>query len=507
MAGSLPSDVLIEVFHLLPRPELYWDRYSLIDVAGVNKAWRTAALESASLWSCIRTEHRRDLLLLPLLLERSRTSSLDVRLDLFCNEYGNVSADSTPQERAEVVQALLPHARRIQKLYIRHPTLEPTSEDTEAILHLVDVGLEFTILTEYTHERMGDDTAESDTPLNFTGPNLLKLSVDGTRPRQWSTLLAATLVELHIGSMGTPIDMDLLGTIFQQCGSLSSLELQQGFDEDHTPLSPGSQWRFTPPPSIRTLDLTMPMSEIIAVLGLFLSSPLLHSVTVCDDQGLTARVLGRKRPHPILTHMLRGLDSLIAFEVYTDQDILLRDAAGRARRFQVTAEDDPCYETGALWAFLVARYAAHRTVRTVLGTTSAWSWLVRALDRHQPDPPAESGVELQIVMDDYGSFQQSCASGDTPTLYLAALSTLTLMPPTHAAGRAQCSVEAVLHMLSMVRSERRGVVVCIGELMLKGVPPHVVAYQTLADGLASVGPTGMWSPCAHCAARAAEIRE
>ncbi|KAJ6567935.1 hypothetical protein DFH09DRAFT_1155475 [Mycena vulgaris] len=501
--ACLPPDVLIEVFHLIPHPERDQHRYGLMDVTGVNKIWRAAALESGSLWSCIRTKNRRDLSFLPLLLERSRTSPLDVRLDCFCNEYGNPAGDTTPRERAEVVQALLPHVHRIQKLYIRHQMLDPDSEDMETILCLVDAGLEFTILAEYTHECLGDDDSAESPTLNFTAPNLLKTSLNGVCPREWSTLLAPKLVELDI----TSIDMNALGTIFQQCRSLTSLELYNGFEEDDGPLSnPGT---LTPPSSIRTLDLHMSMPEIIAVLKLFKisTSSTLHSITICDDEGLSAWKLGRKKPHPILTHMLRGLAPITAFEVYGDQDVILRDAAGRTRRFRVEAEDDPCYETDAFWAFLAARCDVHHTVRTILGTTAAWGCLTRALERHQPEPPVDSGIELQIILNDYGRLQASCEAGETSPIHLAALSTLTLQPP-RGVLRPRCSVEAVLQMISMVRSERRGIVVCLGELSLEGVTPrrYVAGYQTLVDGLTGVGPAGMWLPCAHCAGRAEEIQ-
>ncbi|KAJ7889884.1 hypothetical protein B0H14DRAFT_3855628, partial [Mycena olivaceomarginata] len=466
--ACLPPDILIEVFHLIPHPEIYWHRYGLLDVAAVNKAWRTAALESSSLWSCIRTETRRDLLLLPLLLERSRTSPLDVRLDFFCDEYGNPSEDTTPSKRAEVVQALLPHVRRIQKLCIRHQMLEPDSKDMGTISRLVDAGLEFAILTEYTHESL---------------EAFSKASLDGVCPREWSKFLAPTLVDLHI----TSIDLDTLGTIFQQ----------------YTPGPLSNPGPLTPPPSIRTLDLQMSMPELVAVLNLFSTSPTLHSLTICDDQGLTARQLKRKQPHPILTHMLRGLGPLTAFEVYGDQDVVLRDAAGRARRFHVAAEDDPCYDTGALWAFLVARHDAHHTVRTILGTTVAWRSLASALERRQPEPPADSGsgVELQIILDHYGVIP----TDDDNPIHLAALSKLTLQPP----GGVRSNVAAVLQPVSMVRSERRGVVVCLGVLMLEGVAPrgYVAEYQKFVDGLKGVGPEGMWLPCAHCVARAEEIQD
>lgn len=499
--ACLPPDVLIEVFQLIPHPELYWHRYGLLDVAAVNKAWRTAALESSSLWSCIRTETRRDLSLLPLLLERSRTSPLDVRLDFFCDEYGNPSEGTTPSKRAEVVQALLSNVRRIQKLYIRHQMLEPDSEDMRTISRLVDVGLEFTILTEYTHECLeGDDDSEESATLNFTAPSLLKASLDGVFPHEWSTFLAPTLVELHI----TSIDLDALGTIFQQCQSLTSLKLHNGFEEDGPGplLQPGP---LTPPPSIRTLDLQMSMPELVAVLNLFSTSPTLHSITICDDQGLSAKQLKRKQPHPILTHMLRGLAPLTAFEVYGDQDVVLRDAAGRTRRFRVEAEDDPCYDTGALWAFLAARHDAHHTVRTILGTTAAWRSLASALERRQSEPPADadSGVELQIILDHYRLLE----TDDLPPLPPAALSKLTLQPPG-GVRRARCNVAAVLQPVSMVRSERRGVVVCLGGLVLEGVTPrgYVAEYQKFVDGLKGVGPEGMWRACAHCAARAEKIQ-
>ncbi|KAJ7630055.1 hypothetical protein DFH06DRAFT_1480140 [Mycena polygramma] len=499
MAAFLPSDVLIQVFRLIPHPELYWHRYGLIDVSAVSRAWRAAAIQSASLWTRIRTETRRDRRLLQLLLERSRAAPLDVHLDLFCNEYGNVDADTTAGQRAEVVQALLPHVQRIQKLYIRHQTLEPGSEDRETVLRLVDAGLEFTLLVEYNHQRVGDeDCPEDDTLLNFTAPNLTKLSLDGVLPREWSTLLAPKLVQLNINANGTPLNIDLLGTIFQQCHSLASLTLQTEFNGEHPLFSPpGPNWAFSPPGSLRTLDLQMTMPDLLTVLALFSDTSILHSLTVCDDQGFTPKALARKKPPPILMHMLHGLDPIIAFEVHSDQHVLLRDAPGRTRRFEVAAEDDQCCEPAALWGALVLRCAAHRTVRTFFGATSAWGWLARTLERRQPDPPEGEGVELQIVLDAFGDR----FPGDAPPLTVAALRTLKLLPRPGDL-RPKCTAEAVQQVLSLVRTHRRGVVVCLGEMTLRGVPPrtYVAEYQRLADSLA-----GMWAQCAHCAARAEEI--
>ncbi|KAJ7145658.1 hypothetical protein C8R44DRAFT_755655 [Mycena epipterygia] len=499
MAGSLPADVLVELFRLIPQPEQSYDPYySLFDAAGVNRNWRTAATECGPLWSCIRTKERRDRRLLPLLLERSGTSPLDVRLDLHY-----------PGERAAVIHALLPHVGRIQKLYIRHLTLQPDSQDTETILQLVDAGLEFTLLTEYIHEHKEDDfepSAESDTPLNFTAPKLLAACIDGTRPRTWSTFLARTLVELDISSQGTPLDLDLLALIFQQCGALVSLTLSKGLYETHAPLlPPGPHRHFIPPPSLSALDLHMPMPDILAILGLFSGNATLESITVCDGEGLRKMTLPDKSTQPILEHMLRGLSSVVAFEVHSDQDVVIRDADSRTRRFRVEAEDDECYETGALWSFLVARFDAQRTVRTLLGTTAAWNWLARPLELHPMDPPADNTVELQIILNYNTQFQEFCDSGYYPPLNIAALKMVTLQSTEFS---VKCSVEAVLQMLRMVRSARRGVVVCLGELALDGVPPrrYVAEYKKFANSLEGVGPAGMWLPCAHCVARAEEIQ-
>ncbi|KAJ6493929.1 hypothetical protein C8R47DRAFT_393635 [Mycena vitilis] len=496
MAAFLPSDILIQVFHLIPHPELHWHRYGLIDVSAVNKAWRVAAIQSASLWTHIRTETRRDRRLLQLFLERSRAAPLGVQLDLFCNEYGNIDADTTPGERAVVVQALLPHVQRIRKLYIRHQTLEPSSEDRETVLLLVDAGLEFSALVEYTHQRVGDeDLPEDDTLLNFTAPNLTKLSFDGVLPRDWSTLFTPQIVQLNINANGTPLDIGLIGTIFQRCHSLASLTLQTEFNGEHPLLSPpGPNWAFSPPSSLRALDLQMIMHDLLIALSLFPDTSSLHSVTVCDDQGFTRKALGRKNPPPIFMHMLRELDPIIAFEVHSDQNVLLRDAVGRTRRFEVAAEDDQCCEPAALWGALVARCAAHRTVRTLLGATSAWGWLAQVLERQQPEGGC---IALQIVLDAFGDR----FPGDAPPLTIGPLRALKLLP-CPGEQRPQCTAEAVQQVLSLVHTNRRGIVVCLGEMTLKGVPPrtYVAEYQRLLGSL-----TGMWAPCTHCAARAEEI--
>ncbi|KAJ7062634.1 hypothetical protein C8F01DRAFT_1251444 [Mycena amicta] len=499
MADSLPDDILAEIFHLIPHPELQWHPYGLIDVAAVSKTWRGAALQSASLWSHIHTKTQRDRHFLPILLERSRTSPLDVHLDLFCNEYGHVSSETTSQERAGVVQALLPHVSRVRKLYLRHQTFEPgvDDEDKETIMRLVGAGVEFLILGEYTHERVGDDSGEEyGMFVDFKASNLLQASFDGARPRSglWATILPTTLRELHIGS--TRIDMTLLGTIFQQCGSLASLSLQTNFNEDDTDLS--QLQHFTPPPSIHTLDLQMRMPDLVIVLSLFPDeAPPLNSITICDDQGLTSRQLRHKKPPPILVHMLRGLESLIAFEMYSDQDVILRDAAGRTRHFQVYAEDDESYDTAALWAFLVAHHNAHLTVCTIRVTGSAWTGLAQALDRHQP----ALSVELQIILDT----AQNDDDDPPPPLKLASLSRLKLHAPT-GIQNAVCTAANVLQLLAMVHTDRRSVPACLGDVVLKVSPrKYLLEYQTLATAIPNVEPAGTWVACPHCMVRAEEI--
>ncbi|KAF8199399.1 hypothetical protein K438DRAFT_1933418 [Mycena galopus ATCC 62051] len=512
MAGSLPADVLVELFRLLPEPETL-SVHGLFNLAGVNQAWRAAALSCGTLWSSICTVKQRDRRLLPLLLERSRTAPLHVRLDLFCSAYGIAPTDTTSQERAAVVEALLPHVYRIQKLYIRHMLLEPETEDAVTLLKLVDAGLEFTTLREYTHEHMGQifrPSAESDSPLTLTAPNLRALSLNGTRPRAWPTLLARTLVELDITAKGTPLDMDLIATIFQQCPTLTSLTLRKGFHSRHPPLSsPVSHPRFVPPPSLRVLDLHMPMPEILAVLRLFSHAPPLHSITVCDDKGLRPRdgqTTFAPTDHPILDHMIAGLAPLVAFEVHSDQDVILRDASGRMRCFRVDAEDDACLDTRALWVSLVARCGARRTVRTLLGTAKAWSSLTRAFaGAPRPDPHPHGpggGLELRMRVD---------PSTHAPfPLTLPALRKLTLHPAKHASG-VSVSVKGVLAVLSMVRTRAGSVVVCLGEVPLD-VPPrryltefaHLSAEIQRAGAGASVGSAGdpMWVLCAHCVGRA-----
>jgi hypothetical protein len=384
------------------------------------------------------------------------------------------------------------------------------------ILKLVDAGLEFTTLREYTHEHMGQifrPSAESDSPLSLTAPNLCALSLNGTRPGAWPTLLARTLVELDITAKGTPLDMDLIATIFQQCRALTSLTLRKAFHSRHSPLSsPVSHPRFVPPPSLHVLDLHMPMPEILAILRLFAHAPPLHSITVYDDKGLRPRdgqTTFAPTDHPILEHMIAGLAPLVAFEVHSDQEVILQDVSGWTRCFRVDAEDGACLDTRALWVFLVARCGARWTVRMLLGMMKAWSWLTRAFagaprpDLHPPGP--RGGLELRICVDPSTRAQFP--------LTLPMLRKLTLHPAKYANG-VNISVEGVLVLLSMARTCAGSVVVCLGEVPLD-IPLrwYVTEFAKLsveikrAGAGASVGPTrdSMWVPCAHCAKRAEAI--
>lgn len=392
MAGSLPADVLIELFRQLPPQNQYWDRFGILDVAGVNKTWRIAAFGCGTLWSTIHTEWRRHRRLMPLFLERSGAAPLDVRLGLFCSEYGNPPSDTTPQERAAVVQALLPHAHRIQKLYIRHRTLEAESEDAVTILQLVDAGLEFPLLTEYIHERKGPDfqpDAEDDTPLDFTAPNLLTLSVNGTRPRAWPTLLAPLLVELEIISKGTPLDMNLLATIFGQCRALTFLKLRKGFYHTHAPLVyPGPHQRFIPPPSLRALDLYMPMPEILAVLDLIPHGAILDSITVCDGEGLRKIMLTATEPQPLLPYMLRGLAPLTALRctmTRTSSCAMPRAARGASESTRRTTSATRLVNYGPSSSRSTTRTArcARSSGRQARGISSLGPWSVGSRSRPQ----------------------------------------------------------------------------------------------------------------------------
>jgi hypothetical protein len=104
---------------------------------------------------------------------------------------------------------------------------------------------------------------------------------------------------------------------------------------------------------------------------------------------------------------------------------------------------------------------------------------------------------------DSAQFQNFCDGGLYPPLCLNALGKLTLSPTRFF---APCEVEDVLQMLGMVHSARRGIAVCLGDVVLN-VPPrkYGAEFQKLVDGLASIGPPGMWVSCAHCVAHVGEI--
>ncbi|KAJ7739022.1 mitochondrial distribution and morphology proteins-domain-containing protein [Mycena maculata] len=245
-------------------------RTPIFNVAGVSKTWRAAALECSALWSCIRTEKPRHWRVLPLLLERSGSSPLDVHLDLFCNKYGNAPVDSTAEEPAAVVQMLLPHSTAMNM--------------------------------------------DSDTPLNFTAPHLHTASLDGACPRAWSRFLALVLVELYIAMKWTE------------------------FHEAKTLLTPGPGSRAIPRPHSKCKTRTCPCPRSSPCST---SSPPARpctwspSATTPGSDTWSAPTRPRSPSPPLLV-----------FEVHGDQDVRLRDAAGRTRRFCVEEEDDPCYDTG-----------------------------------------------------------------------------------------------------------------------------------------------------------------
>ncbi|KAJ7181559.1 hypothetical protein C8R43DRAFT_1116925 [Mycena crocata] len=389
----------------------------------------------------LNSEKRRDFRLLPLLLARSGDSPLDVRIELSSEYGGHVLVGVPATERHAALRALLPHVSWIKKLYIRYQTRQLDGQEIE-VLRMLDAGLDFPLLAELVNVHTGRQTwpvqPDNDTSLDIETPNLRILHLEGTRPRSWTTLLPSTLVNLDVTEEATPIDMDFLATVFQQC-----------------------------------------------------------------------------RPQPIVGHMLRGLAPLVSFEVYTDQDIVLRESLGRIRRFRVDDDDDNCYETGALWDFLVRRYDAQRTVRKFRSTTKAWSWITRVFERHQPELPtpesefdsATADIELHIIPSYFAEdFQKYCHQ----ELHVAGLAKL-LLEPVPELGHYQSlftSAEPLLHILRQVSSARRGVIVCLGELRLPDVPRrrYVAEYAAFAEALANIRPAEMWVPCAHCESRAKEFQ-
>ncbi|KAJ7843934.1 hypothetical protein B0H13DRAFT_1909173 [Mycena leptocephala] len=344
MAGSLPADVLVELFRLLPEPETLIV-HGLFNVAGVNQAWRAAALSCGTLWPCIHTTKQRDCRLLPLLLERSRTAPLDIRLDLFCRAYGIAPMDTTP----------------------------------------------------------------------------------GTRLHAWPTLLARTLVELDITAKGTPLDMDLIATIFQQCCALT-----------HSPLSsPVSHPRFVPPPSLRVLDLHMPMPDILAILRLFAHAPPLHSITVCDDKGLRPRdgqTMFAPTDHPILEYMIAGSHHSSPLKCTPTRRPSCRTSRG-GRGASASTPRMARVWTRARSGFSSSRAAAHA---------------------------GRGGLELRICVDPNARAQFP--------LTLPTLRKLTLHPAKYT-NSVNISIKGVLVLLSMARTHAGSVVVCLGEVLLD-VPPH-----------------------------------
>ncbi|KAJ7144423.1 hypothetical protein C8R44DRAFT_865348 [Mycena epipterygia] len=263
---------------------------------------------------------------------------------------------------------------------------------------------------------------------------------------------------LDIISKEAPLDIPLLAVIFQQCAALTSLTLRTGFHTSNPPLSsPGSdrcncQCPRSSPASASFQQRTTSLAHCLRRAGTHRNDTPRHKPTP-HPRAHAAR--------PLLLERIRGPQRP-------------EHRAGR-RRFRVSAEDSECYETGALWAFLVAHLDAQRTVRTLLGTTVAWSCLTRVLERaiswSRLLKMAVLSCKSSWIPHPTRDFKSSY-----PPLDTHALRTLTLQPTGYS---AKYNIQSVLWMLAMVCIDEHGVVVCLGKRNLDGVPPrrYLAEYQ------------------------------
>ncbi|EJD34984.1 hypothetical protein AURDEDRAFT_175935 [Auricularia subglabra TFB-10046 SS5] len=405
LSDDLLSEILISV-----TGQSIDDKYT---VAQVSRRWRIVALATPLLWAAFQLATNKDRVRLPVLLQRSGDSALEV-----------VVSSALVIDR-DVLETLTPHASRIRVL----KALLYNAPSGQGFAPLLCEDAQLPALETLVVEAKGTLPRVACTPA-LRVLCLLAVDIDPDALRQMLNAKLETL-ELKLCASLKPSD---LFHILKRCPKLVRLVYRGNGAPDPALLASPS----CPSHALRTLDLRMALPEMLKVLdGVTGSaSAALEEIKAGVTGNLTLPSMAL-----LFGMLLQGTSSLSVLEYYLSR-VVLRDAAGRIRVLGVLKRDVQLNFRNC-WRCLATHHALCCSLNTLRFGTTSWRTVVDALTEHPLQP--EQGIHLRIWAD---SFDRRGMRVRVPELHIPGLQSVVL-----ACSDRTGLLEVILLVLTRLHSD------------------------------------------------------
>ncbi|KAJ7348914.1 hypothetical protein DFH08DRAFT_131539 [Mycena albidolilacea] len=458
MAGIevLAQELLLEIMFMLP--DNIGQKFA---IAQISRLWRDVALDSHLFWSSFTGDSKADYRRLPLMLERSGSSTM-INIQ-FRFRYSDFVA-----WRTDASTVLIPYVPRIE-------TLDMTFSVPVDATALLGSGMEFPVLrTLHLDPGIGPT-------LLFTAPQLRALDIDAIGLRDWVTLLSPSLESVRLWG-GT---LEMLVAVLELCPRVSRIAVKT------SELSYGNETeaRFEAlsrpfAPALRELELDVfEDTDLVRVLKTGFSDVVLHTLKgrICNGHGEENVAL-------LAGTLLLGVGPLVDFKlVDLMQDVELQDEAGHVRHLQCW---NSYFEVREVWKHLSLHYDLHKTVREIRIHAEHWHDYVEVFESYPPQ--LEDGITLAIdtsqgkfpqIWDDEGHFQQASKILQMPGLFKVKFC---------GANDSDYFLQTISDVLALVEPPAgRKVEVCV-ELETGVQSALTTLRSTLLENSSS------WAICSHC---------
>ncbi|KAJ7348922.1 hypothetical protein DFH08DRAFT_131767 [Mycena albidolilacea] len=460
MAGIelLAPELLLEIMFMLP--DNIGQKFT---IAQVSQFWRDVALDSHLFWSSFTGDSKADYRRLPLMLERSGSSTmLNIQ---FRFKYLDFVARRTD------TSMLVPYVARIE-------TLDMTFSVPVDATALLGSGLEFPALRTLC---LASSAYNNATRLLFTAPQLRTLDVGYIDLTNWAILLSPSLERVRLWG-GT---LEMLVGVLKQCPRVSRIAMKTWdhlySNETEDPFEALSR-PFAP--VLRELELHILVEpDLVRVLHTGFSDVVLHTL-----KGGIYNGHGEEDVELLAEALLLGVGPLVNFKLVDMQNVELQDEAGRVRHLQCWNENSS-FEVKEVWKHLSLHYDLHKTVREIRIHAEHWHDYVEVFESFLPQ--LQDGITLALdtswgefpqIRDDEGDFLRASKVLQMPGLFKVKFC---------GAKDSDYFLQTISDVLALIEPPTgRKVEVCV-ELEI-GVHSALAALRSILLGKSS------WAVCSHC---------
>lgn len=486
---QLPAELLIYIFNFACASDTYDIEWKL-HLAQVCTYWRAVALTYPSFWAQIRIRTSRDARLLSAALAHSRDSALDIEL-CWQPRYNDTILSDAPQ--FAVVDALRAPAQRsrLKRLYVKYTNAPP-----KFLRVLLEAGLVFPALEDLDIEGIHYIQPFLDPRLD--AQRLRSLSWYHVNLTSWDILIASSLEHICLDDVVVGEAAKLLTTILRRCSNLRHLEWNVS---SNFPMSSSSDAiRDTLAPHLNTLCLGR--SVLTADVLRFLKQCRVNLDTI---QNIAASIYNGHyvddETLEFLQDILFQMGPLVDLRVEeSDQQVDIRDDAGRVRRLIVWNEDST-WDIPSLWSSLSTYYSIDTSLQSLRIRTADWNEFAGGFSLRPPVALMEAyitvtgGLEYDVL--DGESWISDADSRPPRILMIPNLRRIVFFPDNDTTNSAVDHVPVAVRareILQYIECEASArVEVCIYDAV-RGRGEAIPAAETLLGGLPD-----KWVLCPHCA--------